>query len=252
MNILYFDIETTPIKGYTWGAWEQNVIHIIEDWRVLGAAYAFGDEKTILSYPSREARKAWPENPAVAEYQALYGIHSALDHADIVVAHNGDKFDIRKLNARFIQHGFDPPSPYVSIDTLKIARKHFAFTKNRLDDLGKLFELGGKQTHTGFKMWLEVMDGRPKAWKQMMEYNRRDVDLLRDIYKQMRPWVANHPNVAEEAVTACPNCGSYDLQSRGERVMKSGMRYHRYRCSSCGAWSRASRSRRGSSPNTRS
>ena len=40
-----------------------------------------------------------------------------IDKADIVIAHNGDKFDLRKLNTRFLFHELGTPSSYQSIDT---------------------------------------------------------------------------------------------------------------------------------------
>ena len=39
--------------------------------------------------------------------------------AHIVVAHNGQAFDIKKINSRLAVHGFDPPSQYKIIDTLE-------------------------------------------------------------------------------------------------------------------------------------
>jgi hypothetical protein len=44
-----------------------------------------------------------------------------MDEADIICAHNGDAFDIKKINSRLITNGFKPPSPFKTIDTLKAA-----------------------------------------------------------------------------------------------------------------------------------
>ena len=61
----------------------------------------------------------------------LKGIRDLLDEADIVIAQNGKSFDVRKVNARLIQHGFQPPSPYRVVDTMLVAKKYFAFTSRR-------------------------------------------------------------------------------------------------------------------------
>ena len=36
-------------------------------------------------------------------------LHKLFDEADILIAHNGDRFDIRKSNARFIKNGLPRP-----------------------------------------------------------------------------------------------------------------------------------------------
>ena len=62
-----------------------------------------------------------------------------LDEADVVIAHNGKKFDVPKCNARFIVAGLAPPSFYKQIDTLDIAKKQFGFSSNKLDALAGYF-----------------------------------------------------------------------------------------------------------------
>jgi DNA polymerase III epsilon subunit-like protein len=39
------------------------------------------------------------------------------NEADILIAHNGDRFDRRKSNTRFLKHHLTPPQPYQTIDT---------------------------------------------------------------------------------------------------------------------------------------
>ena len=50
-------------------------------------------------------------------------IFATLDEADIVVAHNAKKFDNRVAAARFMYHGFLPPSPFKTVDTPLAARR---------------------------------------------------------------------------------------------------------------------------------
>src|SRR4029078_8668904 len=60
-----------------------------------------------------------------------------LNEADVVIAHNGDRFDLPKINARFLIHQIKPPSHYETIDTLKTARRKFGLTSNKLDYITK-------------------------------------------------------------------------------------------------------------------
>jgi uncharacterized protein YprB with RNaseH-like and TPR domain len=46
-----------------------------------------------------------------------------MNEATIVVSHNGDNFDIPRINSRFIINDFPPYTPVFSVDTCKVAKK---------------------------------------------------------------------------------------------------------------------------------
>lgn len=161
-----------------------------------------------------------------------------LDEADIVIGHNCDKFDIRKVNARFLIHGMPPPSPYRTIDTLKEARKVFALTSNRLDAIGDVLGVGRKLDTGGFDLWARCIQGDSDAFEEMAEYNVQDVQLLEDVYLSLRPWMKSHPNLGvynDIPEPECGRCGSANLQRRGYRYTNTG-KYIRYQCNDCGGW----------------
>jgi len=239
MKILYIDIETSPVRALTWGAYDQNILHIEEDWRVIGFAYAWGDGKPKAVYP-----RAWdhwhlsPEHRDDLEKGVIAQAQKLLDQADVVIAHNGDRFDLTKLMTKFIMFGIDPPSPYLTIDTLKMARRTFRFTKNTLDHLGHALGFEGKIQIPMMQLQKAIMyDVDKKAWDAMRKYNIRDIVLLRDCYKEMAPYDRKLPNLGDG--DGCHQCGSYDLQKRGIRRMKSGLERQQYQCNDCGAYSSA-------------
>lgn len=233
-RILHIDIETFPNLAYIWGVYEQNALSLERSTIVASFSAKWHGGKQIT--------KALPDYPlyekdSFDDSALLRDIWALLDEADIAVAHNGDQFDFKKLNARFIKIGLLPPSPYQTVDTLKIARKHFRFESNKLDELGKFLGLGEKVTHTGFKLWQGCMKGDERSWKLMKKYNAQDVKLLEAVYLRFLPWIKNHPNRAayDPSGMCCPKCGSSKLQARGELVSLAG-RKKRYQCTSCGGW----------------
>lgn len=234
-KIALFDIETAPNLSYVWGHYEQNVLDVRVPWYILCFAWKWLDDKEVTTHalPDYSPYKRDKENDR-ALCKELWNV---FDEADIVIGHNGDRFDIRKANARFIAHGMHPPSPFKSIDTLKLARKHFKFDSNRLNDLGKYLGVGRKLPHTGFHLWQGCMSGDRAAWKTMRQYNARDVELLERVYLKIRPWASGHPNLnAYNGGKDCPTCQSPRTQRRGVHVSKT-RRYQRWKCQDCGAWS---------------
>ena len=173
------------------------------------------------------------------DYKLVKELWDLLDKAEIVIAQNGDAFDLKKINARFIYHNLPPPSPYRTIDTLKVARRYFAFSSNKLDHLGATLGLGRKLEHEGFPLWRRCMMGDRKAWGKMKAYNKQDVLLLEKVYYRLLPWIKNHPNMGMYSdVTSCPKCGSRSLQRRGI-VTTNTSKYHRIQCQDCRGWCRA-------------
>ncbi len=236
-KVLLVDIETSPLISYTWGVWETNVIQIKKDWHILSfVAKWHGTNKVIsCSLPDfpRFKKDKDDDKDLVQELWNLF------NEANVIIAHNGNSFDIKKANARFIANGLTPPSSYKTVDTKLVAKRYFAFDHNSLDELGRYLGLGRKVSTGGFSLWLECMAGDKSAWKKMMAYNKQDVLLLEKVYEKLRPWIENHPNIGLilDKPQCCPICGQAGrLQARGFSYTKVS-RKRRYQCQDCFGWS---------------
>ncbi len=229
-KVLFFDIETAPNLAYVWQHYDANVLAYESEWYILCFSYKWENEGPVQVVAIPDFDTEMDDDSGVV--QVLWDL---LDEADIVVAHNGDKFDLKKANSRFVIHGLGPPSSYATVDTLKVARKHFNFNSNKLGDLGKTLKLGVKAQTGGFETWLGCMRGDPKAWAKMIKYAKQDTVLLEKVYLTLRPFMTNHPNRGiEHDGEICPTCGSTDLASNGIRHTQT-MHYRRLVCQKCGA-----------------
>jgi predicted RNA-binding Zn-ribbon protein involved in translation (DUF1610 family) len=238
-KVLLIDIETAPLMGAVWKLWDNNLsLDMIEnDWFIMSyCAKWLGSDKIFYS----DCRKTFED-----DRQLLVELHALMDEAEFIIAHNGDKFDVKKINARLILNGFTPPSPYKTIDTLKIAKKTFAFTSNKLEYLtGELCQQK-KLSHgkfPGYKLWKECLAGNEEAWDEMKEYNIVDVTSLEELYLVLRPWYPNHPLMftpEDPEDYICPKCGGNHIQKRGKYVSRTGIKYQRYQCQECFGWSKS-------------
>lgn len=236
-RVLLWDLESSPNLAYVWGRWEQNALAFEHEWHLLSIAWKFLDEKQthvlgLCDFPEYEID---PEN----DYNLAAKAHELFSEADIVIAHNGIAFDTKKAQARMIFHGFDPPTPFKEVDTLKIARRHFAFTSNRLGDLCDVLGIGRKLETGGFQTWLGCLQGDQKAWAKMKRYNRHDVVILEQLYLKLRPWATRTPNLASigDNPSVCPKCGSdAGMIARGYASTAVSRRKN-YQCKGCGGYS---------------
>lgn len=236
-KILVFDIETAPILAYTWRRWQQNIFsdQVVEDnWPVLtwSAKWLFEPKMYSMKMTPKEAINR-------DDKRVLQGIWNFINEADIVIAHNGLKFDMRMLNGRFFLHGMPPPSSTQVIDTLKAARRAMALPSFKLDDIAKSLGKEGK-IKTDMTWWTKFMNGEQEAIDQMQEYNDKDVYVLEEVYISLRPWIKPHPNLGlfvEHSDLTCPACASTDLNKIGEYATYVNT-YDEYRCGNCNHTSR--------------
>lgn len=243
-RILLIDLETFPNVAYVWGAYEQNAIEMRDDWYILSAAWKWFGTRPIFAKGLCDYR-GYKGGPST-ERALLKDIHALMDEADIIVAHNGVDFDVKVANARFIVHGFAPPSPYKVVDTKRAIKQVARFSSNRLDWLCKQLGLGRKIEHEGFPLWKGCAAGDATAWRKMLRYNRHDVRLLEELYRTVAPWI-RQPNAAlysgdERCVN--PACGSTDIQVFPKLYPAITRMYRRIQCRKCGKWARATVSER--------
>ncbi len=219
-----------------WGLWDQNV-----------GLNQLLDVTEMISFAAKwrgAKRTAFHSNFHDGHSDMVGESHELLDAADVVCHFNGKRFDTPHLNREYLEAGLTPPSPFKQIDLCQVVKRQFRFPSNKLAYVSKALGLPGKVEHGGHELWVKCLAGDPAAWATMKRYNIRDVTLLEPLHDRVMPWVTTAPNAAlytdgsligSEAM--CPRCASTDLTKQGHAYTAVG-RFQRYRCASCGSWSR--------------
>lgn len=234
-RVLLFDIETAPNLAYVWGKYEQDVIAFKSEWYILSVAYKWLGESKVNCITIQG--KKGNDKALVTKLRELF------HKADVIIAHNGDAFDIKKARARFIFHGLKPPSQFATIDTYKVAKRYFNFNSNKLNDLAVYLNAGEKVKHTGFDLWLGCMQDKAKSWSLLKKYNIQDVRLLEKVYNLLLPWMDKHPHMALlQDRKGCPKCGSDQVVKDGVRANSASLQ-QQWNCKACGGYYLTRRSR---------
>jgi len=161
-----------------------------------------------------------------------------LEQADILVAHHGDRFDLPMFQGRLLINGLNPLPKICSIDTLKIARRHFKLNSNKLDYLAKVLGYKGK-TENPKGLWKRTFFGEEKALRIMGKYNKNDVDILTYVFEKLMPFIPH--KLLKRDILECKNeiCDG-NMVKKGFLDTNKG-RYQRYRCKLCHSWSLGSK-----------
>lgn len=232
LKIVSWDIETSLMQNGSFGLFNQNINykHIIKDWVILCACWKELGKKKVHSVSIGD------EGDFNDDYNVVKTLRDYLEDVDILIAHNGDKFDLKKFNARLIYHKLPPLPKIVTIDTLKQARNCAKFSSNRLDYLGEFLGVGGKMYNTQ-GLWIDILlNNSENSLKQMVKYCKRDVVLLEDVYLALRPYMKSHPNIAEGGSLNCPKCNSKYYTKHKTRITAQGIKKQQYQCKGCGSY----------------
>jgi len=241
-KIVLWDIETSHNLAAVFNLAHNDYINpdnILQERYIVCAAWKTLGEKKISAAATIDHidYEVDPHN----DKHVVTKLHDVLSDADVIVAHNGDQYDIKFTEGRMLYHGLPPLPPIVKLDTLKTARNRFLLNSNKLDYLGNFLGVGRKKPTTN-GLWLGVLKGNRDAVREMVRYNKQDVALLERVFLKLRPYMDNHINqqLFKEGMgpNTCPRCGSTRTKSKGLHHTITQV-YQRRVCLKCGGWYRS-------------
>jgi DNA polymerase elongation subunit (family B) len=227
---LFFDIETSYYLVPTFQFWKVNINpdNILREKKIICIAYKW-------QYEDKVHVLKWDENQD--DTKLIKDFIQVIKDADELIAHNGDKFDIKELRTRAILTGNLMFPIYRTLDTLKKSRQYFRFPSNKLDYLGKVLNVGRKLDHEGMKLWIDICEHKNKAsLKKMVEYCVQDVAVLEDVYFALSPYIYHNTNMAVlkgGEKWHCPECASQNVQLSHTDATAMGYIKRHMKCNSC-------------------
>ena len=154
-KIILFDLETSPIVARVWSLWQNgiNPEDIISDWTLLSFSAKWLFDENVISHVLTEEELINKDDERLTRE-----LWKLMDEADILIAHNAQRFDVRKANSKFLKYELNLPSPYQVIDTLQHIKKRINLSSNKLDYIATYLGIEGKMV-TPSGMWRKVMEG---------------------------------------------------------------------------------------------
>lgn len=179
--------------------------------------------------------KGWKKN-VNDDKEICKAAYDVLKDADVVITHNGKRFDWRLLQTRLLIHSLPVLPNIIHIDTCSESKKSLFAFNNRLNTLAKCFSIRKKVEHEGWELWVKVHARVESAMKKMTTYCKGDVLTLEELFTVMRPLIKGMPNQNQFTEDACcPKCGSEKLHARGFAATKDKI-LRRMQCMDCKGW----------------
>lgn len=172
-NILYFDLEVSKSKFYSYGARVPstflNIDDLIAEYFIIAWSASYvGQDKIYSGCVTPEQARRWDDA------EILKPLRDLMESADILAGHNVDRYDVRRINTRLLVNGLEPVIGKKTYDTLKIARNKFAFESNKLDYISQRLGFRPKDDIRNSD-WLKIVNtGDEATLKKINKYCRGD------------------------------------------------------------------------------
>jgi len=234
LRTIVLDIEISPHLTYTYDTYEADVVKMVKPQFLLSFAYKeLGSKKvTVVALP--DFKNHYKRKPH-SDQLLCKELARVLSDAQVVIGHNFRKFDMRKINARFLYWGMKSPPQVQIIDTLLLYRKVADCPGNSMAKLSSFFGLDEQKLHFGIDDWIKCIDGDMDTWKREKEYQVRDINVNEQLYYRLRSYIPNHPHLhPDTSKVVCHACRSNRLRPKGYRYYPRGGRKRRFMCRDCG------------------
>lgn len=222
-KVLIYDIETSYNIGKFWRAGYNLNINpgdIIHERAIICISYKWLGEEQVYNL-------TWDKNQC--DKFLLEQFIPILDEADMIVAHNGDRYDLKFIKTRALKHNLKMLINYKQFDTLKVAKAKFMFNSNKLDYISKFLGAEGKIS-TEMKLWDDIILRKcPKALIKMLDYCDEDVRQLEVVYNALVSWdnPKFHVGVLNGKIKqTSPITGSVNIKHIKQMITNSGTIKH--------------------------
>ena len=226
---LFWDIETSPNIHYSWRSGSKVYLghdSILQERTIICIGYKWEHQKKVNCITWNH----WDDKELIKEFTSI------ANQADELVAHYGDKFDLRWFKGRNLINGLPPLPDYRTVDTYKVASKHFYLNSYKLDYLANIL-FGEHKIRTDYELWKSICKNNdPKSLDKMVRYCKKDVELLQKVWEKLSEYQV--PSVHSGVLSGldrwtCPHCGSEEVALSKTRATPKGIVQRQMQCNHC-------------------
>jgi len=228
-RVLFYDIETSFCKGHFWRPGYNQRIgpeQITDYAKIISIHWKWEGEDKVYNLDWGLKKQC--------DKKLLKKFIEQMDKADLIVTHNGKRFDTPWIRTRAIYHSLSMRPKYTEVDTYKLAKKYLNLPSYSLKEICKYYDLEAKKDAGGLQTWIDVVYKKDKkALDHLLYYGDGDIISLEALYKKLKGYVTNTTNFAKLNGLGkfhCPECGTVNVNVSKTYTTAAGTITHYMRC----------------------
>lgn len=144
----------------------------------------------ICTLRNDEISKGWKKGRRGDDKEIVRRTNTVIREHDVVVAHNGQRFDLPFLRTRAMRWGLPALEEPKIVDPLAILWRKHRLRSNRLGALSDILGLSDKKTPLDLSVWADAMlNGSKSAMDLIVEHCEADVRVLSGVLPHVTPYV---------------------------------------------------------------
>lgn len=171
-----FDIETSALEA------DRGII--------LCAVIQGSNKSAPVIFRTDELNPGWKKGKRGDDSAITSELTRALSKFDVLVAHNGTRFDVPFIRTRLARWGLTRFPDVKIIDPLSIAFRKFRLNHNSLGSISDFIGSTDRKHRLDLSVWMDcILNGNTKAMDEIVTHCLADVKELKDVLNLVKPYV---------------------------------------------------------------
>jgi uncharacterized protein YprB with RNaseH-like and TPR domain len=176
ISTLILDLETTDLDA------DRAVI--------LCASYKSSMGGGVKTIRQDETNPLWSKGIRGDDKELVKQVNALVREHDVIVAHNGSRFDIPMLRTRALRWRLAPLREVKLVDPCTIAFRKFKLASNRLDRIADYAGVEAQKTPVSMSVWADAMlNGSKRAMNYIVEHCEADIKVLEGVLDVVKPFI---------------------------------------------------------------
>lgn len=177
ISTLILDLETTDLEA------DRGVI--------LCASYESSKEPgKVRTLRQDQLNPGWRKGLRGNDRELVKRICKLVREHDVIVAHNGSRFDIPMLRTRALRWKLRPLQEVKLVDPCTIAFRKFKLRSNSLGRIADYVGIKDKKTPLDMSVWADVMlNGSKTGMNKIVKHCEADIRVLSGVLNFVKPFI---------------------------------------------------------------
>ena len=176
LSTAVFDLETSDLEA------DKGII--------LCGCIKSSKSNKILTIRTDETNPNWKKGLRGNDKATVQLIAAELSKHDVLVAHNGNRFDVPFLRTRLLRWGLPRFPEMKLVDPMLIAFRKLRLRSNGLGNLSDHIGVADRKTPLYLSLWMDaILNGSRSAMDSIVEHCVADVKVLEGVLELTKPYI---------------------------------------------------------------
>lgn len=146
--------------------------------------------KKVITFRTDETNPGWAKGKRGNDKRTVELIVAEISKHDVIVAHNGGRFDVPFLRTRLLRWGLPRLPELKLVDPMLVAFRKLRLRSNGLANLSDHLGITERKTPLFMSLWMNaILNGDKASMDKIVEHCVADVAVLDKVLELVKPYI---------------------------------------------------------------